>query len=174
VELRFRDNASDLHFVKWETGLAYKVHKAITLGGYYRLNPNEKNDDWNNAHYILLDQSFKLASNAKWDFTFRNRFHIRVGDLGRGFWRTKFQLAYKFKVKERKASWFVDNEVWYQISDINGRDRYNVNWASAGFKFSLHKHVAFSPYYRLRSDKVTATGEWTHLHILGTSLNFTF
>ena len=173
VELRFRDNASDLHFIKWETGLDYKVNKAISLGGYYRYNPSEKADEWNDAHYMLLDQNIKLASNAKWDFKFRNRFHVKLGDLGRSFWRTKFQLAYKFKIHDHKASWFADNEVWYQISELNGRDSYNVNWASTGFKFSINKNIAFSPYYRLRSDK-SASGDWAHIHILGTSLDFLF
>jgi hypothetical protein len=174
MEFRFKDNASDLHYMKWETGLAYKVHKVVSLAAAYRLNPGESSGEWNNAHYVILDQNFKLATNAKWDLKFRNRFIFRAGELGRGFWRTKLQLAYKFKVGESKASWYVDNEIWYQISDINGRDRYNVNWATMGFNFSLHEHVAFGPYYRLRSDKVTTTGDWKHLHILGTSLNFVF
>ena len=174
VEMRMKDNAGDLHYVKWETGIDYKVNKVISLGGYYRLNPSEKSDEWNNAHYILLDQNFKLASNARWDFKFRNRFHLRLGELGRGFWRTKFQLAYKFKIRQAKSSWFIDNEVWYQISDINGRDRFNVDWVTTGFKFALGRGVSLSPYYRLRLDKVTSTGDWKRLHILGTSLSFSF
>ena len=173
VELRFKDDISDLHYIKWETGLSYKVNSIIGLGAFYRFNPSEKANDWNNAHYMLLDQNIKLASNARWDFKFRNRFHLKVGDLGRSFWRTKFQLAYKFKVNDSKASWFVDNEIWYQISELNGRDSYNVNWATTGLKFSLHDNIAFSPYYRLRSDKAVS-GDWSHIHIIGTSLNFVF
>ncbi|MCE5271433.1 DUF2490 domain-containing protein [bacterium] len=171
VQYRLQDNMSDLYFIRWESGVVLKAAKYLDLAAFYRLNPQEKNGEWDNQHYLLLDQILKSPALGPWSLDFRSRVHIRLGDLGRGFWRPRFQVSHKIG---KTAGWFAYNEFWIQTTALQGRDRYNTNWLSTGFKFKLPAGFEFSPYYLLRNDKIKGSADWTTQHILGTSLYYSF
>ena len=174
IQLRFRDNASDLHFFRWEFGPKIKFNRHFSVLVMYRLNPQEKNGEWDNQHYLLIDPVLKLYSSPQWTFDLRSRFHVRLGKLGRGFWRPRPQLSHKFKLGNHKSSWFVNNEFFIQMTELGARERINQNRLSSGFKFSLNKSLDLSAYYLLRSDKVAPAQTWNHIHIIGTALYFKF
>jgi hypothetical protein len=175
VQYRLQDNMSDLYFIRWESGVVLKTAKYLDLAAFYRLNPQEKSGEWDNQHYLLLDQILKSPALGPWALDFRSRVHIRLGDLGRGFWRPRFQATRKVG---KSAGWFVYNEFWIQTTALHGLDRYNTNWLSTGLKFKLPAGFEFSPYYLLRNDKVldktTGRPYWKTQHILGTSLYYSF
>ncbi len=174
VELRFRDNTSDFHYFRWEFGPGIKFNKYFSILVMYRLNPQEKKGEWKSQHYMMIDPSFKIYSSAKWAFDIRSRFKVKLADLGRGFWRPKPQLSYKFKIGESKSSWFVNNEFFVQMTELGARDRINQNRFATGFKFGLGKYVDLRTYYLLRSDKESSTSDWNNIHVIGSSLYFKF
>ena len=171
---RLKDNAGDFHYFRWESGPGVKFHKNFSFLVMYRLNPQEKNEDWKNEHYLMVDPALTLYKSAAWTLNFRSRFQVKMGDLGRGFWRPRPQLSRSFKLGSQKASWFVNNEFFFQITELGDRDRYNQNRFASGFKFQLGSILSLSTYYLLRSDKITGTDEWKHLHVLGTALYAAF
>ena len=174
VLYRFRDNAGDFHYFRWESGPGVKLHKNFSLSAMYRLNPQEKNDEWKNQHYLIVDPALKLYSSAAWTLDFRSRFQVKLGDLGRGFWRPRPQLSRNFKLGKNKTSWFVNDEFFFQITELDDRDRFNQNRFASGFKFQLCKKFSLSTYYLLRSDKIPVVDEWTHIHVFGTALHAVF
>lgn len=171
VQLRFRDNAGDFHYLRWEFGPGIKFNKHFSILVMYRLNPQEKNGEWDNQHYLVIDPVLKLYSSPKWAFDLRSRFQVKLGDLGRGFWRPRPQLSRKFKIGDCKSSWFINNEFFIQMTELGARDRINQNRFASGFKFGLSKTLDLSAYYLLRSDKAQT---WKHFHAIGTALYFKF
>lgn len=171
IQFRVRDDFGDFHFFRWESGATAKPLSWLDLSFFYRLNPRKQSGEWSNQHYLLLDQTLKGRLSPNWGVDWRNRFYIKLGELGRSFVRERVQVTRKIN---RASSWFVYNEFWIQTSELDGRDRYNVNWFSTGIKFKLPGGFDFSPHYLLRTDKGKTTGEWSTLHVLGTSLYYSF
>ena len=69
---------------------------------------------------------------------------------------------------------FVNNEFFFQTTELGDRDRYNQNRFASGLRFQLGRILSLSTYYLLRSDKVTGTDEWEHIHVFGTALYAVF
>jgi len=167
---RLKDNAGDFHYFRWESGPGVKLHKNFRFLVMYRLNPKEKNEDWQNQHYLIIDPALKLFNSDAWALDFRSRFQVKLGGLGRGFWRPRPQLSRIFKIGNYKSFWFVNDEFFFQITAPGDRGRFNRNRLASGFKFQLGKIFSLSTYYLLRSDKIPVTDQWTHIHVLGTAL----
>lgn len=174
IQLRFRDDASDYHYFRWEFGPGLKINRRLSILTMYRFNPKQKKGDWNNYHYLMIDPTINLYSSARWAFDLRSRFQVKLGDLGSGFWRPRPQLARKFKIRERESSWFINSELYVQMTELGAGDRINENDFATGFKFGLSSIFNLSAYYMLISEKAALTGKWAHTHLLATELYATF
>lgn len=170
IQVRFRDNAKDHHYIRLELGHGVKIFGPLGFGALYRFNPQEARGQWNSQHYLLIDQTLKTRISTVWGVDLLSRFQVRLGDRGRSFWRVRPRVSHYFPKRSVLSSWFLANEFYAQISELGQRSRFNQNRLSTGFGFNLRSRAALSLYYLVRSDKAAATSAWTHIHVIGSSL----
>lgn len=169
VQLRFRDSFNDFYWFRWEGAAGFKPVKWLDLRVTYRANPTEKNDEWNNQNYILIDPQVQLYSKSGWTADFRLRLHQKL-DAGRSYLRLRPRLTRSFKAAGVPAGWYVYDDVRFETTALKGqRDRLNCNWAATGFTFRLWGAVDLDLGYLVESSQATS-GKWGHLHVLSTSI----
>lgn len=170
TQLRLRENWQDLHYVRLELGPGVRLGKHFDFLVMYRFNPTESGGQWRNTHFVILDPTVTLRVSRKWAFDIRNRFQVKLGERGRGFWRPRVRATRKFSLGKRKVSWYGANEFFIQTTSLGLRSRVNQNRFSTGLRFSLAPKADFETYYLLRSDQASGGTPWAHLHVFGTSL----
>ncbi len=178
AQVRWRDNAGDLNYLRIEGGPSLSLNQRFSLGALFRVSPKESGESWSNEYYLLLDPTVKLYSSPGLGLDFRARIHQRVGDLGRSFVRLRPRVSCKFELGDSPSSWFLYNEWYLQTSEPGTRDRYNQNWLTSGFNFGLPGELELSVYYQLTSNKLAAAvpelRQWSHAHILGTAIYLSY
>lgn len=170
VQLRLRDNASDWNYFRAEGGLGFA---SGNFEGYalYRYNPGKSGGNWNTAHYLLLDPTLKSVSVGAFSLDVRGRLQLKLGDRGRSFVRVRPNFK-RSVAASAVDSWYVNNEFFFQISDLGARARVNQNRFSFGIKIPAGASADLTPYYLLRSDQSVSGGSWFHTHVAGVTLYF--
>lgn len=180
-ELRFRgDYQLDTYIL--EGGVSYKLHKYLTLAGYYRY---ENAYDYKKTTGIYKSQlsSNRIAFDAKsgfelksFDFSFRLRYtngndFDQVTNHKASFFRYRAKIEYD--IKGSKLVPFTSVEVFHDlIVKQLDKTRYTV-----GLAYPINKHHEVNLYYRLQDyyESMGDTGnKKSSLDIIGIGYNLDF
>ena len=180
-ELRLRgDYQLDTYIL--EGGVSYKLHKYLTLAGYYRYE-NEYDYKKLTDEYKSQLSSNRIAFDAKsgfelkrFDFAFRLRYtngndFDQITDDKASFFRYRAKIGYD--INGSKIVPFTSVEVFHDliVNELN-KTRYTV-----GMAYPINKHHEVSLYYRLQDyyESPENTGnKKPSLDIIGIGYNFDF
>ncbi len=158
-----------------EGGLSYKLHKYLTLAGYYRYE-NERNFrekrqiyEWEPASRFAFDAKSGFSVN-RFDLSFRLRYtngadFDETTDDRASYFRYRAKIDYD--IKGSKLAPFASVEVFHDLvlKDFD-KTRY-----TAGFGYPINKNNEISLFYRLQ-DYSEAEKESMDIIGLGYSLKF--
>ncbi|HEY3371615.1 MAG TPA: DUF2490 domain-containing protein [Prolixibacteraceae bacterium] len=180
-ELRLRgDYQLDTYIL--EGGLSYKLHKYLTLAGYYRFE-NQYDYKKSTGEYKYQLSSNRFAFDAKsgfelqrFDFSFRLRY-TNGADFDQttadktSFFRYRAKVDYD--INGSKLTPFASVEVFHDLI-IKQLDKARY---TAGLAYPINKHHEVNMYYRLQ-DYYEPTGyigiKKASLHIIGLGYSFDF
>lgn len=158
-----------------EGGLSYKLHKYLTIAGYYRFeneyNYREKREiyEWEPASRLAFDakSGFELK---RFDFQFRLRytngtdFDDTTDDKASYF---RYRAKVDYDIKGSKLAPFVSVEAFHDLI-LKGIDKTRY---TGGLAFPINKSNELSLFYRLQ-DYSEAGKSSTNIIGIGYSLKF--
>lgn len=164
-----------------EGGLSYKLHKYLTLAGYYRYeneyNYREKRQiyEWEPSNRFAFDakSGFELK---RFDFKFRVRYtngsdFDQTTDGKTSYFRYRAKIEYN--IKGSKFTPFISAEAFHDLI-LNGLDKIRY---TTGLAYSINKKNEIGLFYRLQdyiepTDVTVDKKESVNILGIGYSLSF--
>ncbi len=175
TENRFRNDGGFEYFLFNTTvGFEAQFWKWFRPGLLFRLEKGDAKD----TETRVMPQFEVVNSLGPIEIADRNRFEFRFfwgdpGDDWRFRYRNRLKLGHKFKSKPVSYNPYVSDEIFIETG--SGNRGFNQNRAAIGNVFGFcEDHIKFDLYYMLRTDKSSSSGDWSHAHVLGTSLGFKY
>ena len=163
-----------------EGGLSYKLHKYLTLAGYYRYeneyNYREKRQiyEWEPSNRFAFDARSGFALN-RFDFKFRIRYtngsdFDQTTDDKTSYFRYRAKIDYN--IKDSKLTPYLSVEVFH---DLILKDLDKIRYTS-GLTYSINKKNEIGLFYRLQ-DYIEPAGTLTKnesINIVGIGYSLSF
>ena len=168
-ELYWGDDASDFYYYHTDLGAARKINETLSIGLFYRLIENKKDDIWQHEDRPHLDFVFK---NSAGDFNIQNRarFEYRIREDVDDFMRYRHRLQVQYPIKPAGIALtpYCSEELFI---DTDQGD-FNEFRTTAGIKKKLGAAWEGDLYYLwVTQDKKT---EWLDTNVLGLMVGYLF
>lgn len=171
-ELRWWNDATELHYQHYDFGLVLSPNKYFDLGFFYRQIYERRKS----GGKFMPEECPNVNVTGKidlWGFGLedRNRFEYRhfswQDDNCR--YRNKVTVRSPWKFTPLRLNPYVANEIFVRLDD---NAVFNQNRFSAGFGLALWKDLKGEIYYMRKSDRGRV--KWTDANILGLALKAAF
>jgi Protein of unknown function (DUF2490) len=167
LTLRFGDSATQTVDQRWGIGFVLKPNKYLSFTPFYfHREAQPPNGRHEREDRITLGATLRYPI-GKFTLLERNWFEHRWREPQVDAWRyrNRLQVEHPFKINNRKFTWFVSDEVYYDWSlHVWPRNR-----ASGGISRSVNKHLTVELYYTRQNDSHTRPGD---LNIIWTAWRF--
>jgi hypothetical protein len=167
LTLRFGDNATQTADQRWGIGFVLKPNKYLSFTPFYfHREARPPNGRHEREDRLTLGATLRYPI-GKFTLLDRNWFERRWREPQVEAWRyrNRLQVEHPFKLNNRKFTWFVSDEVFYDWSlHVWPRNR-----ASGGISRPVNKHLTVELYYTRQNDSHTRPGD---LNIIWTAWRF--
>lgn len=159
-ECRFKENYSRLNLFYTNLGVEYKLNKYFKTALVYRwINKYMDDNTFSFRHRLSWDATFKypikdftLAYRSRLQAESRNIQSSESGKVPEWYWRSKFDVSYKFN---KKLSAGASIELRYQLSDPRNFES-DGTWHrirfQGGFDYKYSKKSTFGIYYVIQRE----------------------
>lgn len=168
-EQRITDDFSKSTVANVSPGFLWHPSEHFEIGPFFKYERSKAgNGDHVNERRWLLEGTLK-GSLGPLKISDRNRIAYRDrSSTDEWRYRNRIKLAYPIPVKSITLSPFVSEEIFWQWNEGS----FNQNRVQLGVAAKLNKHVSFSLYYMIKSNRRGA--DWDDAQVVGTSLGLSF
>ncbi|MDX1680340.1 MAG: DUF2490 domain-containing protein [Akkermansiaceae bacterium] len=174
MDNRVSDDMSEERLWLMSLRYKYKVNPNLQLGlGYTYLDShNTTTDVWRDQQRLEfeLNPSFKLD---EWKLHFRNRLELR-------FYQDSDEASYRFRQRTQLSrpidlgcfDGFYTNIETFYMPDIDRINEFRT--IPVGLGMPLGDQTKLNLFYMIQSQRDGTSSHWTHAHVLGTVLTYSF
>jgi hypothetical protein len=167
-EWRVGDDISKLYFFYLQGMATFKINQGSELGPGYRQIWHLVKSQWRLTYEPFLDLLFHKKKGSL-ELSLRNRFSylFREAEVDVFQYRGRVRATTSWKAGDRVFQVYLSNEIF-----LRSRFGFSQDRLAIGTVIPLLNHVDGDFYYMLRF--LQRGDHWTHQHVFGTWVNFSF
>lgn len=170
AEWRLTDDLSDLSYWRIRQAIATRPFSWLTAGAAYRYTESKNSEGhWRDQHRLELELTPRWKLDEQVTLSLRNRMEFRWNESVRG---RNERTRHRLQLAVNTPQWRAVKSVYASHETIYDWDRKRIaehRTIPLGLKFEIRESAELSLFYMLRVS--VRDEEWTHTHVIGTSLS---